>query len=84
MTPQRNVQEHDLHGRTLLVIVGRIHRAVQADREKNDCRCRKPRQHAVDDVQEARRIGEIDHSHERSLSRLSKRAQFKPRPLARK
>ena len=57
------MQEHDLDGGALLVIVRRAEDAVKPIGENQRARPCKPRQHAVDQRQEARRVGEIDHSH---------------------
>src|SRR4051812_39800404 len=67
----RHVQEHDFHRGALLIVVGRAHRAIEPGREQQHGRRRKPRQHAVDDVQKARRVGEIDDGHRRGLPHSS-------------
>ena len=57
------MDEHDLDGGALLVVVGRQHRLVDAEREHEHRRAAEPRQHAVGEREEARRIGEIDDGH---------------------
>jgi len=62
------VDEHDLHGGALLVVVGRERCLIDTDREGDQRRGGEPRQHAVDDAQEAGGVGEIDQGHWTCLS----------------
>ena len=42
----RHVDEHDLHGGALLIVVGRHRRLIEADQQQDRGRARQPRQHA--------------------------------------
>ena len=65
------MQEHDLDGGALLVIVRRAGDAIEAIGENQRGRAGEPGQHAVDQRQKARRVGEIDYSHEGPFSHSS-------------
>jgi hypothetical protein len=56
------MDEHDLD-RLALLIVGRGYeeREVQPNSEQDKRHCREPRDDAVDEAQETRRIGKADH-----------------------
>src|ERR1700692_3076875 len=59
----RHVDEHDLDGGALLVIVRGHGRLVEADRQQDRGRARQPRQNARGQRQEPGRVGEIDQRH---------------------
>ena len=65
---RRHVQEHDLDGGALLIIVRRQHRLIDAEGEREHRQAAEPRNRAVGEVQETRRIGEIGEGHGRFLS----------------
>ena len=72
---RRHVDEHDLHGRALLVVVGRAERLLQPDGEGEHRRADEPRQQPLGERQEARRVGEIDQGHRSLLSDATMRTQ---------
>jgi hypothetical protein len=72
------VQEHDLDGGALLIVVGRVHGAREAEREQQNRRRRQPGQHAVNQRQEARRVGEIDNSHRQPFNQTRRHGQWRP------
>src|SRR5665213_3175002 len=57
------MDEHDLDGGTLLVVVGRGRRLIKADRQKNGGRGHQPRQYPRGQRQEPCRVGEIGQRH---------------------
>ena len=57
------MDEHDLDGGTLLVIVGRHGRLIEADQQQNSSGSGKPRQQPCGQRQEPGRVGEIDQRH---------------------
>src|ERR1700683_2577764 len=57
------MDEHDLDGRALLIIVGGEPGATQPDREGNHGGGDEPRQYAPDQRYEPGRIGEVDQRH---------------------
>ena len=60
---RRHVDEHDLDGRALLIVVGRREHEPEADRECDRGRDDQPRQRALDQGEKARRIGKVDQRH---------------------
>jgi hypothetical protein len=58
-----NVNEHDLYGRALLVVVRSEPGLRQAYREGNDRRADKPGQEPAAECKKAGRVGEVDQSH---------------------
>src|SRR5205809_8042793 len=61
------MDEHDLDGRALLVVVGCEGDLDDADNECEHCRSGKPWQGATAESQEAGWIGKLDHAHRVSL-----------------
>ncbi|GCC49140.1 hypothetical protein chiPu_0033435, partial [Chiloscyllium punctatum] len=55
----RYVDEHDLHGGALLVVIGRHRRLVEPDREQDRGRACEPRQDARSQRQKPGRVGEV-------------------------
>ena len=61
------MDEHDLDGRALLVVVGCERDLDDADNECEHCRSGKPWQGATAESQEAGWVGKLDHAHRVSL-----------------
>src|SRR5262245_62928595 len=64
---RRHMQKHDLYRGALLVIVGRIQRAIESDHKQDDRHRYQPGQQPIDDTEKARRVRKISYRHARSL-----------------
>jgi hypothetical protein len=61
---RRHVDEHDLYGRALLIVVGRDEQCeIKPDGEQECRQPGEPRHQPVRKIEEAGWIGEIDESH---------------------
>ena len=57
------MEKHDLDGGALLIVVGGAHRQIESERECHHRYAAEPRNGAIGEGEEARRIGEFGKCH---------------------